>query len=243
MMKPIVKVCDVNFSYVINNGGSRNLKETILSIFKRTENKTTIQALVDVNFELFPGDVLAVVGKNGSGKSTLLKVLARILPPSSGSVTVEGKIAPMIELGAGFHPELTGRENITLLGVLLGGSIRDMKSKVLEIASWAGTESVLDLPVRTYSTGMTARLAFAIATSTKSSLLVIDEILSVGDRDFQARSFSRIIELIDEGEVTVLVSHDLDLVRKLANKSLWIESGRQIAFGTTNEVLEEYEKN
>lgn len=239
----VVKVEKLNFSYIIRNGSSRNFKQTVLHLKKYWRRKVTIEALNDISFELFHGDTLAVVGSNGSGKSTLLKILTGILPPNSGLVQVNGNIAPLIELGAGFHPDLTGEENIVLFGVLLGNSTKFMKRNVNKIADWAGIQDYLHLPLRVYSTGMTAKLGFAVATFVESDLIFVDELLSVGDSHFQLKSFTKIRELIDNGKVTILVSHDLNIVRKISNKVLWLESGKQKAFGPTSEVLELYEQD
>jgi ABC-2 type transport system ATP-binding protein len=197
-------------------------------------------ALSDVSFTLERGEVLAVIGRNGAGKSTLLKTLARVLPPTKGRVIVRGHVAPMIELGAGFNPELTGAENVILYGSLLGRSPKEMVNRLGEIGEWADLIEHLDIPLRAYSSGMVARLAFATATDVIPDLLLIDEILSVGDADFQDKSAARTASMISGGSAVVLVTHNLDTVRKLATRALYLEHGKPIAAGAPDLVIDRY---
>jgi ABC-type polysaccharide/polyol phosphate transport system ATPase subunit len=236
----VIEVTDVDLNYVIRHGRARTIKEAVISAIKRIDLDITVSALKQINFTVDRGEVLAIVGHNGAGKSTLLKILSRVLPPTKGVVKVNGTVAPMLELGAGFNPELSGEDNILLFGVLLGNSTKEMKSKVVEIADWAGLTEQIQLPLRTYSSGMMARLAFAVATFQKSDVLIIDEILGVGDADFQVKSKARMMELISHGEATILVSHDLTTVEDLATKVLWLDHGRQKMIGPTKEVLDAY---
>jgi ABC-type polysaccharide/polyol phosphate transport system ATPase subunit len=236
----VIEVTNVDLNYVIRHGRASTIKEAAISAIKHINLDITVNALQDINFTVDRGEVLAIVGHNGAGKSTLLKILSRVLPPTNGVVKVNGSVAPMLELGAGFNPELTGEENILLFGVLLGNSIKDMESKSIEIADWAGLTDHIKLPLRTYSSGMVARLAFAVATFQKSDVLILDEILGVGDADFQKKSRTRILDLIGDGEATILVSHDLSAVEELATKVLWLDHGRQVALGPTQEVLDAY---
>jgi ABC-2 type transport system ATP-binding protein len=236
----VIEVTDVDLNYVIRHGRARTIKEAVISAIKRIDLDITVSALKQINFTVDRGEVLAIVGHNGAGKSTLLKILSRVLPPTKGVVKVNGTVAPMLELGAGFNPELSGEDNILLFGVLLGNSTKEMKSKVIEIAEWAGLSEQIQLPLRTYSSGMMARLAFAVATFQKSDVLIIDEILGVGDADFQVKSKARMMELISHGEATILVSHDLATVEDLATKVLWLDHGRQKMIGPTKEVLDAY---
>ena len=240
MTNHVIEVTNVDLNYVIRHGRASTIKEAAISAIKHINLDITVNALKDINFTVNRGEVLAIVGHNGAGKSTLLKILSRVLPPTQGVVKVNGSVAPMLELGAGFNPELSGEENILLFGVLLGNSIKDMESKSKEIADWAGLTDHIKLPLRTYSSGIVARLAFAIATFQKSDVLIIDEILGVGDADFQKKSRSRILDLIGDGEATILVSHDLSAVEELATKVLWLDHGRQVALGPTQEVLDAY---
>ena len=240
MTNHVIEVTDVDLNYVIRHGRARTIKEAVISAIKRIDLDITVSALKQINFTVDRGEVLAIVGHNGAGKSTLLKILSRVLPPTKGVVKVNGTVAPMLELGAGFNPELSGEDNILLFGVLLGNSTKEMKSKVIEIAEWAGLSEQIQLPLRTYSSGMMARLAFAVATFQKSDVLIIDEILGVGDADFQVKSKARMMELISHGEATILVSHDLATVEDLATKVLWLDHGRQKMIGPTKEVLDAY---
>jgi ABC-type polysaccharide/polyol phosphate transport system ATPase subunit len=200
----------------------------------------TVSALTDVSFTVDRGEVLAVIGHNGAGKSSLLKLIARVLPPTSGIVKVNGSVAPMLELGAGFNPELSGEENILLFGVLLGNRTKEMQTKVAEIAEWAGLTEQIKLPLRTYSTGMVARLGFAVATFQSSDVLIVDEILGVGDAEFQKKSKARMKDLIAGGEATIIVSHDLKTLESLATKVLWLDHGKQVMLGEPTEVLDAY---
>jgi ABC-type polysaccharide/polyol phosphate transport system ATPase subunit len=236
----VIEVTDVDLNYVIRHGRARTIKEAVISAIKRIDLDITVSALKQINFTVDRGEVLAIVGHNGAGKSTLLKTLSRVLPPTKGVVKVNGTVAPMLELGAGFNPELSGEDNILLFGVLLGNSTIEMNSKVIEIAEWAGLSEQIQLPLRTYSSGMMARLAFAVATFQKSDVLIIDEILGVGDADFEVKSKARMMELISHGEATILVTHDLTTVEDLATKVLWLDHGHQKMIGPTKEVLDAY---
>jgi ABC-type polysaccharide/polyol phosphate transport system ATPase subunit len=187
--------------------------------------------------------VVAILGRNGAGKSTLLKVLAGVLPPTKGSSKVDGKIAPMIELGAGFHPEMTGAENVLFYSALMGRDTKSVKERTPAIGEWAGVSDHMDFPLRTFSSGMVARLAFSTATDEQADVLLVDEVLSVGDADFQAKSKTRMHELITSGAAVVLVSHDMRAVLELATKAVWLESGHVKMIGNPSEVVAAYEAN
>jgi len=238
----VIEVKDVDLNYIIRHGRATTIKEAAISAIKRINLDITVNALRDINFTVDQGEVLSIIGHNGAGKSTLLKILSRVLPPTEGVVKVNGTVAPMLELGAGFNPELSGEDNILLFGVLLGNSTKDMKAKVSEIAEWAGLTEHIHLPLRTYSSGMMARLAFAVATFQKSDVLIIDEILGVGDAEFQRKSKAKMLDLISHGEATILVTHDLTTVEDLATKVLWLDHGRQKMLGPTQDVLDAYRK-
>ena len=240
---PIVQVEELFFDYKIRHASANSLKQVAINLVKGVKSDVQVRALKDINFVLERGETLGIIGKNGAGKSTLLKLLSGILPPTHGNIKVRGKIAPLIELTAGFNPELNGIENIVLFGVLLGNSRSQMEDNCLSIAEWAGLSESIHLPVRTYSTGMVARLGFAVATFQQSELLIIDEILSVGDSQFQKKSIARIEKLIAGGEATILVSHDLNLIEDRATKVLWLEHGRQVMLGNPKEVLDGYRKS
>jgi len=200
-------------------------------------------ALSGVSFELNAGEVLAIIGRNGAGKSTLLKILAGVLPPTEGKLVVNGNIAPMIELGAGFHPEMTGAENVTFYSVLMGRKIKSVKGRVAAIGEWAGVTDHMNFPLRTFSSGMVARLAFATATDEKADVLLVDEILSVGDAKFKEKSRVRMDRLIASGAAVVLVSHDLNSVRELTTRAIWLEAGHVKMIGETGAVVDAYEAN
>jgi ABC-type polysaccharide/polyol phosphate transport system ATPase subunit len=199
-------------------------------------------ALKDVSFTVESGEVVAIIGKNGAGKSTLLKILAQVLPPTTGKVKVNGSISPMIELGAGFHPEMTGAENVLFYSTLMGRDINRTKSRTQAIGEWAGVTDHMDFPLRSFSSGMVARLAFATATDEMAEVVLIDEVLSVGDADFQNKSRARMEELIAHGSAVILVSHDMTAVRRLAQKAIWLENGVVKMSGPTEQVVAAYEK-
>jgi ABC-type branched-subunit amino acid transport system ATPase component len=238
----VIEVKNVDLNYVIRHGRATTLKEAAISAISGVNLDITVNALTDISFTVDRGEVLAIIGHNGAGKSSLLKLIARVLPPTSGVVKVRGSVAPMLQLGAAFNPELSGEENILLFGVLLGNRTREMQSSVKEIAEWAGLTEQIKLPLRTYSTGMIARLGFAVATFRKSDVLIVDEILGVGDSQFQEKSKARMKDLIANGEATILVSHDLQTVESLASKVLWLNHGKQMMLGNTAEVLDAYRK-
>ena len=242
MTNHVIEVKNVDLNYVIRHGRATTLKEAAISAISGVNLDITVNALTDISFTVDRGEVLAIIGHNGAGKSSLLKLIARVLPPTSGVVKVRGSVAPMLQLGAAFNPELSGEENILLFGVLLGNRTKEMQSRVKEIAEWAGLTEQIRLPLRTYSTGMIARLGFAVATFRKSDVLIIDEILGVGDTQFQEKSKARMKDLIANGEATILVSHDLQTVESLASKVLWLNHGKQIMLGNTAEVLDAYRK-
>ena len=217
-----------------------SLKQTAIETIKRRIEFEQFKALVDISFSINKGETVAIIGRNGAGKSTLLKIVARVLPPTSGRVIVRGQIAPMIELGAGFNSELTGAENILLYGTLLGRKSKFMKSRIEAIAHWAELTEHLDVPLRAYSSGMVARLAFATATDQTPDLLLLDEILSVGDEEFRKKSFKRTKEMMDGGCAVLLVSHDIDSVKKLSQRAIYLENGKMKEVGSSKKVVEKY---
>jgi ABC-2 type transport system ATP-binding protein len=237
-----IEINNISFTYRVLKNPSGSLKELFKDFISRKVRVENYQALKDVSFTVDSGEVLAIIGKNGAGKSTLLKILARVLPPTSGTAKISGSIAPMIELGAGFHPEMSGAENVLLYSTLMGRDMNRTKSRTAEIGEWAGVTDHMDFPLRTFSSGMVARLAFATATDDTADVLLIDEVLSVGDADFQAKSSARMSELIDKGAAVVLVSHDMCAVRRLAQKAIWLENGVVKMSGPTEQVVAAYEK-
>ena len=241
-MKYAIHLEHVSFTYRVLRNRSSSLKELFRDSIKGIVRIQNFDALKDVSFEVSPGEVIAVIGKNGAGKSTLLKILAQVLPPTSGKANVTGTIAPMIELGAGFHLEMTGAENVLFYSTLMGRDVNRTKLRTAEIGEWAGVSDHMDFPLRTFSSGMVARLAFATATDETADVLLIDEVLSVGDADFQQKSSARMAELINKGAAVVLVSHDMSAVRKLSQKAIWLENGSVKMSGPTEQVVSAYEK-
>jgi ABC-type polysaccharide/polyol phosphate transport system ATPase subunit len=225
----------------MNKSGS--LKELFRDAIKGKARVVDYVALQDVSFSVDKGEVVAILGRNGAGKSTLLKVLAGVLPPTKGSRKVDGFIAPMIELGAGFHPEMTGAENVLFYSALMGRNLKTVKKRTPAIGEWAGVTDHMDFPLRTFSSGMVARLAFATATDERSEVLLVDEVLSVGDADFQEKSKKRMHELINSGAAVVLVSHDMSAVRELASRAIWLEHGQVKMIGKASDVVDAYEAN
>ena len=237
-----IEITNVSFTYRVLKNRSGSLKELFKDFISRKVRVENYQALKDVSFTVDSGEVIAIIGKNGAGKSTLLKILARVLPPTTGTAKISGSIAPMIELGAGFHPEMSGAENVLLYSTLMGRDVEKTRSRTEAIGEWAGVTDHMDFPLRTFSSGMIARLAFATATDENADVLLIDEVLSVGDANFQAKSSERMQELINKGAAVVLVSHDMSAVRKLAQKAIWLENGVVKMSGPTEQVVSAYEK-
>jgi ABC-type polysaccharide/polyol phosphate transport system ATPase subunit len=236
----IVEATDIKMAYRRTRHRVSSLKQTAIETIKRRMEFQEFFALNGISFTIARGETVSVIGRNGAGKSTLLKVIARILPPTSGRVLVRGKVAPMIELGAGFNPELTGAENVMLYGALLGRSFKQMQSRVEAIGEWAGLTDHLDVPIRAYSSGMLARLAFAIATDETPDLLIIDEILSVGDENFREKSTARTFDMINSGCAVLFVSHDLDAVKKMSTRAIYLVDGKPKMFGKPEEVVRSY---
>jgi ABC-2 type transport system ATP-binding protein len=237
---PVIEIKNVNVTYRVLMNKSSSLKELFRDAIKGKARVVDYVALQDISFTVDAGEVVAILGRNGAGKSTLLKVLAGVLPPTRGASKVNGKIAPMIELGAGFHPEMTGAENVLFYSALMGRDIKSVKERTPAIGEWAGVTDHMDFPLRTFSSGMVARLAFATATDEKAEVLLVDEVLSVGDADFQEKSKKRMHELINSGAAVVLVSHDMSAVRELATKVIWLENGNIRMSGNPQEILEAY---
>ena len=239
----VIEVKNLNVTYRVLMNRTSSMKELFRDVLKRKARVIDYVALKDVSFTVDKGEVVAILGRNGAGKSTLLKVLAGVLPPTQGTSKVDGKIAPMIELGAGFHPEMTGAENVLFYSVLMGRDIQHVKERTPEIGEWAGVSDHMDFPLRTFSSGMVARLAYATATDEQTEVLLVDEVLSVGDADFQEKSKKRMHELINSGAAVVLVSHDMRAVLELATKAIWLENGHVKMIGNPEEVVAAYEAN
>ena len=240
-MSDVIKADAINFSYRVLTNHQSSLKTLFKDFVNKKVRVENYQALKDLSFSVTKGETVAIIGKNGAGKSTLLKLLAQVVPPTSGQLKVIGSVAPMIELGAGFNPELTGRENIIFYSALLGRDIKEVRARVEEIADWAGVLDHMDHQLRTFSSGMIARLAFSTATDQVPYLLLIDEVLSVGDGEFALKSKKRMQEIITSGATVILVSHDLVTVAQLANRVIWLEKGAIKMVGNPTEVIAAYQ--
>jgi len=237
----IIKAKNISFAYRVLNNHHTSLKTLFRDFLHGRVSIEDYVAINDLSFEINKGETVAIIGKNGAGKSTLLKILARVIKPTTGSISITGQVAPMIELGAGFNTELTGRENILFYSSLLDRDINKVKPRINEIIDWAGVADHLDYQLRTYSTGMVARLAFSIATDEVPDILLIDEVLSVGDGEFATKSRTRLLEIINSGCTVIMVSHDLKTVAELAQKVIWIEKGKIKMVGLPTEVIAAYQ--
>ena len=237
----LIEAKNISFSYRVLNKQHSSLKTLFRDFLHGRVSIEDYVAIKDITFEIKKGETVAIIGKNGAGKSTLLKILARVIKPTTGSISITGQVAPMIELGAGFNAELTGQENILFYSALLDRDIDKVKPRINEIINWAGVADHLDYQLRTYSTGMIARLAFSVATSEIPDILLIDEVLSVGDGEFAIKSRQRLLEIINSGCTVIMVSHDLATVAELAQKVIWIEKGKIKMVGLPTEVIAAYQ--
>lgn len=236
-----IEVKDVTMIFNMASESLTNLKEYFIKLAKHELFFEEFKALKNISFDIHKGEVVGLVGTNGSGKSTMLKVIAGVLEPSKGQVCVHGNIAPLIELGAGFDPELTARENIYLNGALLGYTKSFIDNSFDDIIDFAELKDFVDMPLKNFSSGMVARIAFAIATVTEPDILIVDETLSVGDVFFQEKCERRIQKLIDSGDVTVLfVSHSMDQVERICERAIWIEKGDMRMDGPVDDVCKAY---
>lgn len=220
---------------------ANSLKEFFVRWLKRDLKSEDFWALTDVSFDVEKGDVIGIIGHNGAGKSTLLKVISGIMKPTKGMIEAHGNIVPMLELGSGFDMELSGRENIYLNGAILGYSEEFLNEKYDEIVAFSELGNFIEAPLRTYSSGMLARLAFSVACIVEPEILIVDEILSVGDADFQEKSRARMMELMTGGTTVFFVSHSLKQIREMCNKVVWLEHGKIQAVGKTGEICDKYE--
>lgn len=232
-MKPIISVEGLGKSYTIRHEGQtryKSLREEIFKLPKRLlsrggQSQEEFWALRDVNFDIMPGDRVGIIGRNGAGKSTLLKLLSRITEPTTGRITLRGRVASLLEVGTGFHPELTGRENIFLNGAILGMSRAEVRRKFDEIVDFAGVEKFLDTPVKRYSSGMYVRLAFAVAAHLEPEILIVDEVLAVGDAEFQKKCLGKMEDVGKEGRTVLFVSHNVGAVQQLCNRAMVVSQG------------------
>lgn len=236
----MIKTDHVTVCYRMSRDKIKSIKEYLVALIKRKLQYEEFLALDDVSFHIQKGEVVGIVGNNGAGKSTLLKVISGILRPTKGSVELGGNVVPMLELGSGFDFDLTGRENIFLNGAILGYSESFLKSKYDEIVAFSELEEFIDIPVRNYSSGMIMRLAFSIASMVNPDILIVDEILAVGDAAFQEKSYTRMMEMMSHGTTVLLVSHSIDQIRRLCDRVIWLDHGKIVEQGDTQEICDQY---
>ena len=237
----MIKAENVSVKYLMAYDRIKSMKEYLVQLVKGNIQYEEFWALQDVSFEVKKGEVLGIIGHNGAGKSTLLKVISGILKPTSGSVQVNGTVVPMLELGSGFDFDLTGRENVFLNGAILGYPEQFLKEKYGEIVEFSELGQFIDVPLRNYSSGMVMRLAFSIATVVQPDILIVDEILAVGDADFQEKSKRRMLELMGGGTTVLFVSHSLGQIQEMCDRVLWLEKGRLKLAGKTETVCAMYQ--
>lgn len=234
-----IRIRDLRKSFQLNTSGAGSIK-TMLLWWKRRSVRT-VEVLKGVSFEVNPGECVAVIGKNGAGKSTLLSLLARVYKPTSGTIEVKGRIAPLLELGAGFHPDLTGVENIYFNGVILGLSRKEMRERTQAIIDFSEIGEHIHAPTRTYSSGMLARLGFSVAVHIDADILLVDEVLAVGDYDFERKCYAKIDEFRASGGTILFVSHQMDAVRRVADRCIWLKDGQVHQVGPPDQVIAAYE--
>ena len=239
----MVKAEHVSMKFNLSSEKFDSIKEYIIKSIKRQVSFDEFWALKDVSFDVFQGDALGLVGLNGSGKSTMLKIIAGVLKPTKGTESIGGTIAPLIELGAGFDMDLTARENVFLNGALLGYSREEMQEHYPNIEEFSELNSFMDVPVKNFSSGMVSRLAFAIATIGTPDILIVDEVLSVGDFRFQQKCENRIRSMMEQGTTVLFVSHSIEQVRNLCNRVVWLEHGQLKMYGNVKEVCDIYSQS
>lgn len=242
MGKEMIKVDHVSMKFNLSQEKIDSIKEYFIKFVKREIKYDEFWALKDINFTLNRGERLGILGLNGAGKSTLLKVIAGVFKPTEGSVARRGVMAPLLELGAGFDMQYTGAENIYLYGAVLGYSKSFIDEKFDEIVSFSELQKFIDVPLKNYSSGMKARLGFSIATVVAPDILILDEVLSVGDAKFRKKSEKKVMEMFDKGVTVLFVSHSLEQVERLCNKAMILEHGKMLAYGDLDEVAQKYRK-
>jgi ABC-type polysaccharide/polyol phosphate transport system ATPase subunit len=239
-IEPIIRFEDVAVRYRVPHERVSGIKEYTIRWLQRRLSYEEFWALQGVSFEVSQGEVFGVIGRNGAGKSTMLKIMARVLMPTRGRVVMRGRLAPLLELGAGFHPELTGRENVYLNSALLGFSRALTDGLFPSIIEFAEVGEFIDAPLRTYSTGMVARLGFSVATSVRPDILLVDEVLSVGDNRFQEKCLARMNGFRADGTTIVIVSHSMATIQSFCNRALWLDNGQIRVIGSVDQVIEQY---
>lgn len=243
-MKDVIQAEKLSKKYILGRFASGDLRSTLTNLFSTKEasdvQEKAFWALKEVSFKIYEGDVVGLIGKNGAGKSTLLKVLSKITEPTSGKAYLKGRVASLLEVGTGFHPELTGRENIFLNGAILGMKRSEIKRKFDEIVAFSGIEKFIDTPVKRYSSGMYVRLAFAVAAHLEAEIMFIDEVLAVGDIEFQKKCLGKMGDVAKSGRTIIFVSHNMGAVNTLCNKGIFLKQGQIVAEGTVQEVSKLY---
>ena len=242
-MKPVIVLNSISVQYRTPEEVIGTFKEYAIQLLKRNVRFREFKALDNVDLQVYEGEILGIIGRNGAGKSTLLKVISRVLIPTAGRVQIRGHVSPLLELGAGFHPELTGRENVYLNGTLLGHTRREIDEQLPKIIEFAELGAFIDSPLRTYSSGMAARLGFSVATAWKPEILILDEILSVGDEAFRLKCQQRMEIYRNQGTTTLLVTHDSNTVEKLCTRAAWLDHGQIKAIGPSSEVVNMYRQS
>jgi ABC-type polysaccharide/polyol phosphate transport system ATPase subunit len=239
-----IKIKDLSLNFRLYHNCTPTLKEGFSNLFKKKSQASysDFKALDNISVEIKSGERVGIIGANGAGKSSLLKVISKVYEPPVGSVEIEGVLAPLLEIGAGFHQEFTGRENIYLNGAILGISKKKLIEVEREVITFAGIEEFADTAVKYYSTGMYMRLAFSLATAIQPDILLLDEIFAGGDASFMAKAKNRIVNLIKKANILVMVSHDLAITRELCNRVIWIDKGRIVSDGQAEKVIEDYLK-
>lgn len=240
-----IKVEGLSKKYIIGSGASSSLRETLNNTWHNTFRRKRIHeevfmVLQDLNFEIKKGEAVGIIGRNGAGKSTLLKLLSKITYPTTGKITMHGRVSSLLEVGTGFHPELTGRENIYLNGTILGMTRKEVKTKFDEIVDFSGVNRFLDTPVKRYSSGMYVRLAFAVAAHLEPEILIIDEVLAVGDSEFQKKCLGKMDEVVKEGRTVLFVSHNMAAIKKLCNTGILLSENKLKYWGSIENTLEQY---
>lgn len=240
-MDSIIKVENVSMHFKLDKNRTTSLKEWVVSWLKGKHQYEVFRALDNVSFEVKRGEIVGIIGRNGAGKSTLLKAISGIYKPTSGTVVTAGRVAPMLELGSGFDSELSGHDNIFLNGAILGFSEEFLKSKYDEIVAFSELGDFINQPIKTYSSGMMMRLAFSVATIIEPEILIVDEILAVGDASFQGKSYARMMDLMNGGTTVLFVSHSLNQIRDMCQRVIWLEHGSVMQIGEANAVCDAYE--